>query len=308
MNRLLKYFTIAALLICSQGAWAQQEPQYTQYMFNTMSVNPAYAGTRNALNMLLLSRIQWVGIDGAPSSQTFALHTPLNNRRVGVGFSVISDDIGPVNNTYINFNYAYRLKLTEAMTLSLGIKGGIYNYHAKISDLVEGDVSFADNYNATLQPNAGAGAYLYTDNYYLGISVPKLLQTDIGDSPSSTGGVVSKLKRHYFVIAGYVYRVNPNLLLKPSVLSKFVQGAPPSADITAQALFKDTYWLGVTYRLGDAVAFLADLKLNRQLTIGYSYDITTSDLSGYNSGSHEIMISYDFDGFLKNKVKSPRFF
>ncbi|TAJ08182.1 type IX secretion system membrane protein PorP/SprF [Marinilabiliaceae bacterium JC017] len=290
---------------------AQQEPLYTQYMFNTVSVNPAYAGTRDAMNLLFLSRLQWSGLDGAPKTNTFSMHSPLNNYNMGVGFSVVSDKIGPVNNYYINLNYAYRVNLTDKMILSMGIKGGIYNYYVGLNDIPlneNGDPAFAGDLEKRLQPNVGAGLYLYTDKFYVGVSVPKLIQTDIGNEVKSGTSVLGELKRHYFIMGGYVFDLNHEFKLKSSLINKMVEGAPPSTDITAQMIYKDTYWLGATYRVGDAVAFLADIQINKQLIVGYSYDFSVSRLAGYNHGSHEIMISYDFDGFLKKKTKSLRHF
>lgn len=298
------------LLLCSGKVSAQQEPLYTQYMFNTVSVNPAYAGTRNAMNVLLLSRMQWTGMAGAPRTYDFTMHTPLNNYKMGLGLSVVSDNHGPVNNYYINVNYAYRVQLSDELTLSMGIKGGIYNYYVNLSDLNvggSGDNAFMSNVEQRFQPNAGLGLYMYTDKYYVGASVPKLIQTELSGEQSSYSSL-SDLKQHFFIMGGYVFDLNKNLKFKPSVLTKVVTGAPLSTDVTAQFLLKDTYWLGATYRVGDAVALIGNIKLNKQLMVGYSYDFTVSELNNYNNGSHEIIVSYDFDGFLKNKVKSPRYF
>lgn len=307
----LVLMVMSGLFLFSNQTKAQQEPLYTQYMFNTVSVNPAYAGTRDAMNLLFLSRMQWVGLDGAPETYTFTMHTPLNNYKMGVGVSLVSDNIGPVNNFYFNANYAYRVQLTDKMTLSMGIKGGIYNYYVGLDDInvgESGDNAFQGNLERRFQPNAGAGLYLYTDKWYAGFAVPKLIQTDLNESESTSTSVLGELKRHYFIMAGYVFDLNPDLKLKPAFINKIVEGAPPSTDISAQFIYKNNYWLGASYRIGDAVAFLANIQINKQLMVGYSYDYTMSNLGNYNHGSHEIMISYDLDGFLKNKVKSPRYF
>ncbi|MCW3806924.1 PorP/SprF family type IX secretion system membrane protein [Plebeiibacterium marinum] len=304
------WVSIVLLALCSVKVQAQQEPLYTQYMFNTVSVNPAYAGTRNAMNMLLLSRVQWAGLEGAPRTYNFTMHTPINNYKMGLGFSIVADSYGPVDNTYFNFNYAYRINITEETVLSMGIKGGIYNYHVGLYDLNVGsdsDVSFNGTYEKKFQPNAGMGLYLYGKNWYTGFSIPKLIQTDLTGTQTAASNI-SDLKRHYFLMAGYVFDVNNDLKFKPSFINKVVEGAPLSTDVTAQLLYKNTYWVGATYRLGDAVAFLANVQLNRQLMVGYSYDFSVSSMASYNNGSHEIIISYDFDGFLNKKVKSPRYF
>jgi type IX secretion system PorP/SprF family membrane protein len=311
IKRLTGLLFLTLLLTKGFDAAAQQEPLYTQYMFNTVSVNPAYTGTRDAMNLLVLSRMQWSGLEGAPQTNTFTMHTPLNNYKMGVGFSVVSDQIGPVNNYYFNLNYAYRVNLTDEMILSMGIKGGFYNYYVGLSsDMVldSSDPSFQGNLERKFQPNAGAGLYLYTNRWYAGFSIPKLIQTELTEAQSSSTSVLGELKRHYFLMGGYVHDLTSDLKIKPSVIYKMVEGAPPSTDITAQLLYQEKYWLGATYRLGDALAFLANVQVNRQLMVGYSYDFSVSNLSSYNNGSHEIIISYDFDGFMKNKVKSPRYF
>lgn len=299
---------VSLITLVREESKAQQEPQYTQYMFNMMSVNPAYAGTREAMNALLLSRWQWVGVDGAPTSHTFALHTPINNKKIGVGASVIADNIGPVTNTYVNLNYAHRIPLSEQITLSLGLKGGIYNYHVGLSslELNEIDDNFQQDYKNNFQPNIGAGAYLYTKDYYVGFSVPKMIKTNLEDV--GVDDIPTELKRHYFFSAGYVFKLDSKWKLKPSIINKMVEGAPPSLDITAQALYRDRFWFGTTYRVGDALAFLVEVQANRQLIVGYSYDYTLSGMSSVSDGSHEILISYDFAGFSNDKVKSPRYF
>lgn len=313
MKKILNIMLVGVIAIGSSNLFAQQEPQYTQYMFNMMSVNPAYAGTGEALNALMLSRIQWVGVEGAPRSHTFALHTPIKDKKIGVGASVIADNIGPVTNTYFNLNYAHRIRLTENITLSLGLKAGIYNYYVGLSDLAltedagSNDDAYLQDYRNNFQPNLGAGAYLYSKDYYVGISAPKLVQTDL-ESVSSASEIASELKRHYFISAGYVYALNSDWKLKPSLIGKLVEGAPPSLDVTAQALYKERFWIGATYRVGDAIAALFEVKVNRQLMVGYSYDYTLSGMSDVTNGSHEILISYDFAGFSNDKVKSPRYF
>lgn len=290
----------------------QQEPQFTQYMFNTTAINPAYAGTRDAINLLWLSRIQWTGMEGAPRTNTFSVHAPIQNYRMGLGLSVVTDAIGPVKNHYISMNYAYRVQLTEQIILSMGLKGGIYNYNANLRGRhvgggVDSDPAFSSNQEVRFRPNAGIGMYMYTNRWYLGLSAPKLLETHLTEINSPTS-VWDELKRHYFFIAGYVFDVNRELKLKPSMMAKYVEGAPLSVDIAAQFVYQEQYWIGCSYRFNDAFALIANWQLSRQLMLGYSYDRTISDLGSVNDGTHEILISFDFDGMLKKKLKSPRFF
>ena len=290
--------------------FAQQEPLYTQYMFNTLSVNPAYAGTTNALNMLVLTRYQWVGLNGAPRTYTFAAHAPLDRGKMGLGFSVIQDQIGPTNSTYLSANYAYRVSLSEKVTLSMGLKAGFYNYVVGLSrlDLVtRNDKSFQSDYSNKFNPNLGAGLYVYSNKWYAGLAVPTLIENAF-DKTNKSANAISELKRHYFFIAGYVFNLDKDWAFKPSYVEKVVAGAPLSTDFTAQFIYKDKYWIGSSYRIGDAFAFLLNLKVTNQIMFGYSYDVTLSGISGYSRGSHELLIIYDFDKFEPSKVKSPRYF
>lgn len=292
-----------------QKMHAQQEPQYTQYMFNTVSVNPAYTGTRNALNVLLLSRIQWMGIEGAPRTYDFTIHTPVNKHKMGLGLSLVSDNYGPVTNQYLNLSYAYRINITDKTVLSMGIKGGIYNYHVNLTGLNFGD-SYPDineNPEQKFLPNAGMGLYLFSDRYYIGASAPRIIQTEL-TGEQVTPGTLGDLTRHYYLMGGLVFDLSSDLKFKPSIITRIVEGAPPSNDFTAQFLIRDTYWAGVTYRYEEAAALLASIQVNNQLMIGYSYDFQLTELSTFNNGSHEIVISYDFAGFTKEKLVSPRYF
>jgi len=303
--------SVLLLSVVLSNVNAQQEPLYTNYTFNTVSLNPAYAGTRNAMNMLFLSRLQWVGVDGAPRTYTFTVHAPIDNYRMGIGFSVVSDNIGPVRNSYFNVNYAYRVKLSENTTLSMGLKAGFYNYYVGLQDVFLGNTGNDDAFNSNLsrrfQPNAGFGLYMYHPKYYVGFSIPKLIEENMNDQENNST-VLDKLKRHYYLMAGYVFDLGSDLKFKPSFIEKAVQGAPPSTDLTVQFIYKNILWLGTSYRVGDAVAILSGVQINRQMFIGYSYDCTTSAISTFSHGSHEIVVSYDFDGFSAGKVKSPRYF
>ncbi|MCG8410046.1 MAG: type IX secretion system membrane protein PorP/SprF [Bacteroidales bacterium] len=308
IHNVIKYILLLYFSINSQYLEAQQEPQYTQYVFNTLSVNPAYAGTRDAMNALLLSRIQWVGIEGAPRSFDFTMHTPFNKYKMGLGASIVSDSYGPVDNYYINFNYAYRVNLNENLILSMGIRGGIYNYYVGLKSLniEQIDPTFVNNVNKIIRPNAGLGFFLYAKDFYAGLSIPRLFETDLNNSSSSSDK--SQQTRHYFLMGAYIWEINNDFKLKPSGLCKIVQGSPISLDITVQTLYKDRYWFGINYRIGDALGVLINVQINNQITIGYSYDFSISGLRTFNNGTHEILLSYDFNRFMKKKMKSPRYF
>jgi type IX secretion system PorP/SprF family membrane protein len=285
---------------------AQQDPMYTQYMFNTLAVNPGYAGSRGALNITGLNRAQWVGIDGAPVTQTFFAHTPLFSKKIGVGLSVINDKIGPIRQTMIFGDYSYTIKITENSKLAMGLKFGLNMYKTTFNDVSvnqSNDDAFTD-LPIKPQPNFGFGLYYYSDQYYFGISTPKLLQPKMEQQLDYSKIMV---KRHFFIIGGYVWSINEQLKFKPTTLIKMTSGAPVSLDLNANMLFRDKLWVGVGYRFGDSFNATMELQLTNQLKVGYSYDYTISQLTKYNHGSHEFMISYDFV-FKKDKIISPRYF
>lgn len=304
-----KILTIAvvALTICTGSLKAQQNVQFTQYMYNTLAVNPAYAGSREVLNASALGRFQWVGIDGAPTSQTFYVHSPLPNEKMGLGFNITNDKIGPMNNTYIVGSYSYTLKLNEAgHKLSFGASAGLNMLNLKTAALdntagVGNDALFNTNVK-TLKPNFGFGAYYHTDRFYTGLSAPKLLQNKINSSVND-----SKENRHFYWICGGIFTINDMWKFKPTSMVKVTKNAPVSIDLTASFLFAEKLWMGVGHRFGDSFNALLGYKFTDQLQAGYAFDLTVTKLSKYNSGSHEIYLSYDFV-FNKAKMKSPRYF
>jgi type IX secretion system PorP/SprF family membrane protein len=307
MKKIYFYIKISALILLPGTIKAQQEPMFTHYMFNTMSMNPAYAGTQNALSVTGISRYQWVGIEGAPHSYNLAIHAPVSSKNIGIGFTLITDEIGPLRNTYFTLNYAYRLMINEAWTLSMGLKAGFNNFYLGLSDVTVNEVSDPNFYNDTRKmfaPNAGAGAYLYNKDFYFGVAAPKLFETKIESGTKDE----NNLKRHYFIVSGYEFYLNPELKLKPSTAVKIVEGAPISVDLTSLFVFRDRFIVGPSYRFGDALGIIFDVQLSRQLTLGYSFDYSVNSLRSYNKGSHEILISCNMDGFMNKKVKSPRYF
>lgn len=279
---------------------AQQDPVYTQYIYNMLSINPAYAGTQNFLHLNTLTRLQWVGMDGAPKTFSLGVHTPVENRKIGLGLTVVSDEVGPVNNTHITLNYAYRITVFENMTLSMGIKGGITSYRADINDLTvidENDPNFISD-EKKIMPNLGIGFYLYGEKYFVGFSIPKLLETSIDEEYAST---FKDLQRHYYIVAGYNMQLATNWTFKPTLYTRMVSGAPSSNDITLQFIYDKRFGFGAMYRVGDALGAFIDVEINNQLTMGYGYDFSTNSLLGMNSGTHELMISYEFNNFKKRR-------
>ena len=309
----MKKLIITGLLGISLGGsmLAQQDPLYTQYRNNMLSVNPAYAGSPDALTIGLLHRSQWVGIDGAPTTQTLTIHGPLVNENLGFGFSVVHDKIGPTSSTGLYGDLSGRVKLTSNGYLAGGIKLGLNFFRSNLTDVApgaQGDDAYSQNTSRIL-PNLGFGVYYYTPKFYLGLSSPKLVQNVLyaDDLPSGEVFEVTE-KRHYFAIAGVVLELNPNLKFRPSVLARLVEGAPNSLDVTGSFIFADKFWIGGYYRYQESLGILLDYNFTPQLKVGYSYDFTLTELQDYNSGSHEISITYDFIFNDAKKIKSPRYF
>ena len=302
---------LGLVAICHQTATAQQDPMYTHYAFNTLAVNPAYAGSREALTLTALHRSQWVGFDGAPVTQTLTLHSPLLNNKLGLGLTITNDNIGPMNFTSFNVDFAYKIKLSENGTLSLGLKGGGNLLQGELTSLSldqGGDVAFSQGISSRFLPNFGFGAYYYTPTWYVGLSTPKLLQnTYVENMPTS----VSREQRHYYLIAGTVFNLTESekVKLKPTAFVKVTESAPVEADLTAMFILYDKVELGAMYRTGDALGLLLGYDFTPQLRVGYSYDFSYANkTTQYNGGSHEIMIRYDLVFKNKGKIVSPRYF
>ena len=293
---------------------AQQDPEYTHYMYNMSVVNPAYAsGAPAMLNLGGLYRTQWVGAVGAPKTFTFFGHTAITDK-VEVGLSLVSDDIGDgakkENNVYADF--AYVLNLGGQNRLSLGLKAGFSSMQTNFNGFVlqSGDVAtdlaFAENINVT-NPNIGVGAYFFRNNFYAGISAPNLLKSKHIEEKSGINAFGSE-EIHTFLTAGYVFQINEKVKLKPAFMTKYVTGAPLSIDITANILYNNKFELGAAYRIDDAVSALVNINITPSLRVGYAYDYTLSNLGQFNSGTHEIMLLFDLDLLGKGYDKSPRFF
>jgi type IX secretion system PorP/SprF family membrane protein len=286
---------------------AQQNPHYTEYMYNTMVVNPAYAGSTGSLEATLLGRSQWVGIDGSPQTQSFSAHAPLKNKNVGLGLSIINDKIGPSDELYMNGNFSYSIDLGYEKKLSFGLKAGLRMLNIDWSKGISydsGDVLLNSNVDNKITPSVGAGLYYYTSKAYLGISVPSFIRTRYYDDVEE--GVYHK-RQHYFFTGGYVFDLNKNLKFKPAFFVKAVKGAPISKDVSANFLIQEKVVLGASYRFSDSVSALAGLQITKQFYIGYAYDYSVTDLNNYNDGSHEIILRYQCYK-NSNKIKSPRFF
>lgn len=294
----------AALLTIEVNA--QQDPQYTHYMYNTMSVNPGYAGQRDVLSITGLYRTQWVGVDGAPKTITLGVHSPLRNEQVGLGLNVVSDQLGPAKETYIDANFSYTIPVSTSgeTKLSFGIKGGLHILETDWSKGIFQNPDTAFNQNLSLvSPTVGAGLYLHSEDWYLGIAVPNFINTKHYNDFQESLAVE---RMHFFLIAGYVFDLSESTKLKPAALVKAVSGAPLIADLSVNALFNEKLTLGLSYRWDDSVSGLAGFQISEGLFVGYAYDYTTSNLSNYNSGTHEIMLRFEL--VKLGKILSPRFF
>lgn len=278
-------------------------------------INPAYAtGTPSILNLGSLYRYQWAGIKGAPKTMTLFAHTPINDK-IETGLSLVSDDIGngakKITNVAVDF--AYLLQLSDTQKLSFGIKAGFSNISTNFNgfQLNSGDVStdlaFAENGNETV-PNIGVGAYYFGDNYYIGLSVPNVLSAEYYGGSNDHINSFGTHRIHGYLTGGYVFDINESFKLKPAAMAIFVEGAPVSFDLTANVLYNEKFELGAAYRIDDAISLLMNVNVTTNLKIGYSYDYTISNLSQFNSGSHEIVLLYNLDLLGKGYNKSPRFF
>ena len=305
-------FIIFVLIITGIRAVAQQDAQYTQYMYNTININPAYAGSRGCLSVFGLHRTQWVGLDGAPVTNTLSINTPLNDTSIGLGLSVLNDRIGPSNETNVAGDFSYTIPTSENYQLSFGVKASINFLNVDFTRLNiydNSDSRFANNVDNKFSPNIGAGVYLYSDNTYVGLSVPNILETEHFDRSSITSAnkFSAKDRMNFYVIAGHVFDLNENIKFKPAALAKVITGAPLQVDVTANFMFNEKFVAGLAYRWSAALSALVGFQVNDSWYIGYGYDLETTKLAGYNSGSHEIFLRYEL--FNKyDKIVSPRFF
>lgn len=286
--------------------FAQQDPQFTQYYLNPLVTNPAYAGTRDALSINLLAREQWIGLDGRPRTQSVSVHGPLSESNLAIGLTAIADQHGPISSTYLNGDIAYRFKTSENSKLSLGLRGGFHFYRANLSELeTQEDISFARNLSAKALPNFGFSAYWYSNNQFVSLSAPRLIENSY--SSVETTLEIPLEKRHFFLAIGKVFDLSSVLKLRPTLQFKYVDAAPLSADLSLNLLIQEKFWIGSFVRIRDAAGLMVSYQLNDHLRFGYSYDKTISGLASFTSGSHEILINYDVKLGIE-KALSPRFF
>jgi type IX secretion system PorP/SprF family membrane protein len=298
-------FFIFALMLAGFVSYSQQDAQYTQYMYNTINVNPAYAGSRGVMSIFGLHRTQWVGLDGAPVTNTVSINTPIENTNLGVGLSFVNDRLGPTDENNISMDLSYTIKTSETYKLSFGVKGSadLFSFDSTKLNIYSPDNSL-QSYTNKFSPNIGAGVYLHSDNSYFGLSVPNFFETK---RYSDNDYAVYKEKMNFYLIGGHVFDLSTNLKFKPAFLGKMVQGAPLQLDISANFLFNDKFVLGAAWRWSAAGSLMAGFQVNDGLYIGYGYDLDTTKLAHYNSGSHEIFLRFELFN-RQSRIVSPRFF
>ncbi|KQC30278.1 type IX secretion system membrane protein PorP/SprF [Flagellimonas eckloniae] len=306
MKKQLRYTCLAALVLGTFMVSGQQDPQFTQYMYNTLNVNPAYAGSRGHLTALLMHRSQWVGVNGAPTSQVLAVDGPMGNN-VGLGLVLSHDALGPSSEVFVDGNFSYTVKLDDVdKKLSFGLKAGgrLFNVDFTKGLFENPDVAFQSNIENKFFPTIGAGVYYHTAKGYLGLAVPNFFSEDHYDGQEQE---IASERLHYFLIGGRIIDLTPDIKFKPAFFVKWVPGAPVIADISANTMIMETFTAGLAYRWDDSFSALLGLQISPDLSVGYAYDLTTSDLRSYTSGTHEIFLRYEFKT-VEKRLKSPRFY
>jgi len=304
--RKFKLFIVLITVLFSMDCYSQQDPEYTQYMYNMNVLNPAYAGSKGTLSINLLGRAQWVNIKGAPRTYSLSVHAPVREN-IGIGLSVIADEIGPVKEQNIYADFSYTVNTSTVGKLAFGFKGGItlHNLDALSLMAIDPNDPFNLDLNNKTFPNFGAGIFYYTDRFYVSLSVPNILEQRHFEKDN--GVYKAAEKAHYFLTGGYVFDISENWKFKPSTMVRAQPETPLSVDISANFLFNNIVELGASYRLDDSISGLVNFSITNNFRIGYAYDYTTSNLGDFNDGSHEVFLLWDLD-FSRDNVDSPRFF
>jgi len=304
----MKNLILIIVLLASLTGFAQQDVLFSQYMFNKLTVNPGYAGSREVFSADMVYRYQWVGINGAPKTFALSMHAPLRYDHIALGGYIYNDQIGPVVDQGALFTYAYRINLPKGK-LSFGLQAGVkyYNINWDMIHVEDPDFSFQGDQKSKILPDANFGIYYYSNHLYAGLSSKQLLQNEYGMVTVDGKQAYTKLLRHFYGMAGVAVPVSDKVIFRPSVLVKYVKDAPWQMDLNASFLLNDLLWLGMTYRTDGDLVFLTELNIGRKYRLGYSYDMNVRDRIHYNSGSHEIRLGIDLD-LLKNRMYTPRYF
>jgi type IX secretion system PorP/SprF family membrane protein len=297
---------VLVMMLFEVVSYGQQDSQFTQYMYNTITINPAYAGSRGEMSIFALHRTQWVGLDGAPTTISASINTPISNSNLGLGVSFVNDKIGPSNENTISADLSYTIPTSESFKLSFGMKAtaNLFNVNfGKLNTADQGDSQF-QNLRSVFTPNIGAGIYYHSDKAYIGLSVPNFIQTNRYDKNEVA---ILKEKINYYLIGGYAFDLSDDIKFKPAFITKLLEGSPLQVDISANFMFVEKVVFGVAYRWSAAMIALVGFQVTDGMYIGYGYDFETTNIENYNSGSHEVFLRYEI---FKNydKIISPRFF
>ena len=314
----MKKFFVTVLALVALGlftntSYGQQDAQYTQYMYNPLSVNPAYAGSRDVLSFGALYRSQWIGLDGAPKTMNFSMHSPVG-KKVGLGINFTRDEIFIADESNLDIDFSYTLNISENGRLALGLKGGAHLLNIDSNKLNSGGFNNGDpdaqiDIDNKFSPQIGAGAFYYTDKFYMGLSVPNFLETEHFDEStnSNNSSATAEERINFYLMTGYTFELTDDLLFKPALLSKLVQGSPLQVDVSANFLIHDKLTLGAAYRWSAAISSLVGFQVSDQLMLGFAYDRETTELQQYNDGSFEFFLRFEL--FNRNDgLKNPRFF
>ena len=303
-------YIFAFLLLIPFGVKAQYAPQFNQYYFNPILVNPAYAGTRGMLSMVGVHRSQWVGFDGAPSTQSFAIHSPSRRKNMGYGFQLMNDRIGPKNTIAVSGIYSYKLRVGRGK-LGLGLRASLYNYTfdwSKIDYRESGGYALNQGRESYLTPSFDFGLYYNDKLNYVGMELSHLNQGRLGVEAENVNiESTSRQNAQMILVGGRAFKINRELIFKPSTLIRLAIDQPAFFDLNASFLMRNRLWLGASYRRGYGLVLVSEYNIDKSLRVGYSYDIATTTLSQGNAGSHEIFIGYDIN-VLRSRIVSPRYF
>ena len=305
-----KNILLVSIFICfvvTNRAIAQQDAQFSQYMYNNQSINPAFAGNRGALSLFAMHRSQWLGFDNAPETYLFSAHTPIQNSKLGFGLNFLSESIGPIDETNASVDVSYWIQISKKFRLSFGLRfnANIFNISNNRLNPQQANDPLLSNFNSEFNPNIGAGLFLHSEKSFMGLSVPAILQRSNLDSNSFTAISVYRPTAYFY--GGYVFDIFPFIKFKPASFLKLQEGSPLQIDLSANFLFYEKFTLGAAWRWDASASFLAGFQVNQKCFIGYAYDIETTSLQQYHSGSHELFIRFELFN-RKSKLISPRFF
>ena len=301
----IKFLFAGLLSLVASSVFSQQDAQFTQYMYNTGMINPAYAGSRGVFSMNGIYRNQWVGMEGAPETMTFSINSPVGLKGVGLGASFFSDQIGPAVESNISADFSYTILLSPKTRLSFGLKGGLNILNVDVNKLNVYDPTDVNLISTNVKsPIAGVGLYLHSDKWYLGLSSPNILETKHYDEVAVS---TAAEKAHFYLMGGYVFKLNDDLQFKPALLTKMTNGAPLSVDVSANFLYRERFTLGVAYRYNVTFSGLVGFQVSDGLMLGYAYDYDTTELGNYHSGSHEIFLRFELPTRKRSTI-NPRFF